>query len=517
VSEREPSYRFGPHPHAGVFLGLRAGQLVGFLLAGAVGLALLRSGGVLGLFAAAGVLALSAAVVMVPVGGHTAGEWAPLLVRFLLRRAAGRARFRAAHPQAGHLLGVPAGGLDPQPPEPGRSMPGELAELELLEGELLWYERARLGVAADRRAGTYTAVMACRGRAFALLAPEERQARLEDYGAVLAALARDGSPVRRVCWVERTVPSDGDAMGDYLLSQMREELDLEHPAGELVSYLQLLGRAGAVAEEHELFFAVQIDAHAPGARRAVRRQGGGDLGAMTVLAEETGRLIELLDAAQIVVRGVLTRRGLAAVVRNAYDPWGRRQRERTLDPDEQPQGEGVAEHTAGPVAREEHWGTLAADGALHSTLWVAEWPRIDVRGLFLQPLLMSAPGVRSVAMVMELLGPARAIRRAERAATEASAERSLRDRVGQRTSQRQAQRESAAHVRERELAEGHAAVRFSAYVTVSVPRGAGHGELEALVSRVELEAKRCPLRLERLWGQQAEAFTYTLPLCRGLR
>jgi hypothetical protein len=175
--------------------------------------------------------------------------------------------------------------------------------------------------------------------------------------------------------------------------------------------------------------------------------------------------------------------------------------------------------TATPTARDEHWGRLETDGALHCTLWVAEWPRIDVRGLFLQPLLMDTRVTRSVAMVMELVGPARATRHAERAATETATEQSLRNRVGQRTSQRQAQRDSAATQRERELAEGHAAIRYAAYVTVSAPNsGAGAvDELEAAVSRVELEAKRAPLRLERMWGQQAEAFTYSLPLGRGLR
>jgi hypothetical protein len=59
-------------------------------------------------------------------------------------------------------------------------------------------------------------------------------------------------------------------------------------------------------------------------------------------------------------------------------------------------------------------------------------------------------------------------------------------------------------------------------VTVSAPADAGDvgavDELEAAVSRVELQAKQAPLRLERMWGQQAEAFTYgALPLCRGLR
>jgi hypothetical protein len=127
--------------------------------------------------------------------------------------------------------------------------------------------------------------------------------------------------------------------------------------------------------------------------------------------------------------------------------------------------------------------------------------------------------VRSVAMVMELVGPARAARLAERAATEVATEQTLRGRIGQRTSQRQAQRDSAAEQRELELAHGHAAVRYAAYVTVSV-RDTGDSaldDLESAVTRVELEAKRAPLRLERMWAQQAEALTYTLPLGRGLR
>src|SRR6201993_5382891 len=176
---------------------------------------------------------------------------------------------------------------------------------------------------------------------------------------------------------------------------------------------------------------------------AARRAGAGG-----VLAGEVGRLIELLDGAGITPTGVLTRRGLAAAIRDGYDPWGRRQRHR----DQSQNAEyGIAPHTGGPVARDEHWSHLRADGALHCTLWVAEWPRIDVRAVFLQPLLMRADTTRTVAVCMELVGPARAIRKAERAMTEAATEDSLRARVGQRTSQRQRQREQAAASQEAEL------------------------------------------------------------------
>ncbi len=72
---------------------------------------------------------------------------------------------------------------------------------------------------------------------------------------------------------------------------------LEDPPEELVSYLQLIGRAGDVAEEHELLFALQVDAQRPAAQARDHRMGGGDLGALAVLAGEVGQLIELLDRA----------------------------------------------------------------------------------------------------------------------------------------------------------------------------------------------------------------------------
>src|SRR5262249_25796822 len=148
----------------------------------------------------------------------------------------------------------------------------------------------------------------------------------------------------------------------------------------------------------------------------------------------------------IGVTGVLTRRGLAAAIRDAYDPWGRRGRPRPLD--RTPPGDGgIAPHPPRPAARAQHSAHLAAAGALHCTLWAAEWPRIDVRALFLQPLLMDSRTTRTIAMCMELVGPSRAIRQAERAATETATEQSLRARVGQRTSQRQSQRDRAAQQR----------------------------------------------------------------------
>ncbi len=224
----------------------------------------------------------------------------------------GQSRFRAQAALVGHVVRLPSGGLDPQPVEPPHDRPSELADIELLECELSAYDRALLGVAKDRRAGTYTAAVRVQCRAFELLSPEERQQRLEEYGGVLAALGARRLAAAADLVGRARAPGDPDALGGYLLDAKREDASLDDPPYELVSYLRLIGRAGHVAEEHELLFALQIDARRPAARRPVARLGGGDLGAMAVLAGEVGRLIELLDGAGITPTGVLTRRGLAA-------------------------------------------------------------------------------------------------------------------------------------------------------------------------------------------------------------
>jgi hypothetical protein len=205
------------------------------------------------------------------------------------------------------MVRVPEGGLEPQRPGEPKVLPAELATLDFLEGELARYGGTPFGVIADRRAKTMTAVLRCQGESFALLGAEDRELRLAQYGGMLAALARDGSPVRRIAWTERTLPANRDQLAQYVIDHKREDLALDEPTDELVSYFQLLKRAPDVAEDHVLLFSVQIDTHRAAARQAIKRQGGGDLGAMAVLADELGQVIELLEAAGMAVTGVVTR------------------------------------------------------------------------------------------------------------------------------------------------------------------------------------------------------------------
>ncbi|MGH9057686.1 MAG: SCO6880 family protein, partial [Acidimicrobiales bacterium] len=67
--------------------------------------------------------------------------------------------------------------------------------------------------------------------------------------------------------------------------------------------------------------------------------------------------------------------------------------------------------------------------------------------------------------------------------------------------------------RESELADGHGEYRFSGFVTVTAPDRAA---LDAACIEAEHSAQASHLELRRLYGRQAEAFTWTLPLARGL-
>ncbi len=87
---QEVRYRFGPHPHGGFILGFRLAQLGGFILAGAVGIALMSIGGFLAILLIALDLLIATGVLVISLHGHTIEEWTPLCLRFLLGRLGGR-------------------------------------------------------------------------------------------------------------------------------------------------------------------------------------------------------------------------------------------------------------------------------------------------------------------------------------------------------------------------------------------------------------------------------------------
>jgi hypothetical protein len=175
-------------------------------------------------------------------------------------------------------------------------------------------------------------------------------------------------------------------------------------------------------------------------------------------------------------------------------------------------GDEIAALIGNPTAVEEDWSVLRADGDWHATYWVAEWPRVEVAPDFLAPMLVSE-GRRAVSVVMAPVPGARAVREARSARTADLADAELRIRAGFVPSARRQREADGAMRRESELADGHAEYRFSGYVTVTAE---DRGELEVSCAETEHAAQAARMELRRLYGRQAESFTWTLPLARGL-
>ena len=497
-------YRFGPLERRGLIGSLRPVQVAVMAASLASAVVFLRSfpGGA-GVFAGFGLVLSAAVFCFWPVAGRSAEEWLPVTGRHVKRRVTGAHRYRSIAPQ----LGVRAS--DGGRPESVVALPEPAAGLDFLAAPM---RGEAVGVVKDRRTRSYTAVLAVKVTSFGLLDSAEQEARQAGWGGVLASLAREGSPVARVQWIERTVPADGDEIGRYL-GEAWDRGVVPLDALPMQSYLDLVGAAPAVTKDHELFVCLQLDARR--AWRQIKRAGGkngADAGACAVLLRELEALGERLTAADVQVVGALRPGMLASAIRIAFDPWSRPGLARLAAIDRE--RDGIDEGAAWPVASEASWSTYRTDGALHATYWIASWPRTDVGAAFLSPLLLHAQMVRSIAVTLEPISPLRAIREVEAARTSDLADQELRGRMGFVETARRRRMAEATARREEELADGHAAVRFAGYVTVSARN---EEELEHHCAEVEHAAQMARLELIRLYGQQDEAFTYTLPLCRGLR
>jgi hypothetical protein len=498
-------YRFGPLEQRGLVGSLRPMQTAVLAAALLVIVLILVAAGrrPVGMLLAFGIGAGALVMTFWQVRGRTLEAWVPVVARFVARRLAGRLDYRSAAPSAGLVLSRNGEVV------PAVSLPEELADVELLAAQVDESGPTVVGVIKDRRAHTFTATLGVRVRNFALLSDAEQERRLAAYGTVLASLARDDSTIRRVAWIERTVPNDGDDVAAYL--QQARDPALSLAAGPVASYIELIESAADVTQDHELFVSLQLDGWR--AHSQARRLGRGDQGMLRLVVRELDLFARRLEGAGVQVLGALPPRMLAKAIRDGYDPFGRTARARAGALDRERAGTPV--ELAGPQARCAGWGTFASDSALHATYWISEWPRIDVGAVFLQPLLMQTTAVRTVAMVMDAVPPSRAIAEVEQARTTDIADEATRQRLGQTTTARHAQKAQATARREQELADGHAELRYAAYVTVSAPVD-DQQALDRGCAEVEHAAQQSRLRLERLYGEQDYAFTFGLPLCRGL-
>ena len=493
-------YRFGGLTHRGLLGAIRPGQVVVAVAGVAWAIAVINiapSDG--GAFAAVLGLAAATAAATMPLAGMTLEQWAPLALLWAWRCVSGQARPRIPRASAGAIAGLPSEGTGDKPvvrrgatPRP----PREVGDVKIVE---IPYRDRRIGAFSERGGRRLTLVLVGRAPGFALADETEQQQRLAIWGDVLKGACR--SAVRRIQWVERTAPAPGDGLARWLHEQRDPELPITSRIAQ--SYLELMSSSAQATREHEVLLSIQVDS------ALLRKDTAGRCERALIGAAE--RVAQGLERARVHVDAALTSGGLARAMRVAFDPYL------------QPQlaalragggGDELSLSGAWPNRTRAYWGHYHADGAWHATYEIGGWPRAEVGPAFLGSLLGPSEHVRSVSVVFEPLDPLRSLRQAEYDITRDETERQTRRRFGQTETSRQRQASEAARLREAELASGYAEVRLAGFVTVA---GRDSEELELACDEVINQAGRANLELRRLYGQQADAFTFTLPLCRGLR
>jgi hypothetical protein len=486
------TYRFGPIERHGFLGTIRGGQAAVVVIGAVTGLVLLGSSPSPGRAVGAIVIVVAAVgIATAPVGGRTLEQWLPVAVAWLLRRLTGANQFRSRAPTAGLKH---ANGRFMLVRDEDLTLPPALTGARIVG---LPYGGRMIGAVSERAGKRLTLLLACRAMSFALLDPDTQERSLHHWGGVLSSCA--DTAVRRIQWLERTAPAEGDELSRWLLAQRDPHL-AERGAPIMDSYLELIERTVEISQEHEILIAIQVD---------VTRLRAREWDAIAAAAvEEAERVAAGLRRTGAHVHGALTPGHVALLLRTSFDPYIRA---------DLPAMNGKAqfdEFSAWPVAAAEGWDHYRAEGAVHATYWVAGWPRVDVGPLFLDPLLSHASAVRTVAVTFEPLPSDRSIREVEAQVTRDQAERALRARFGQTQTARQEQAYGATRRREAELAAGYGEVRFAGFITVS----ASHPEqLRTDCAQVKRDAARARIELHGMYGQQADAFTFTLPLCRGLR
>lgn len=546
-SSERVRYRFSPLERRGVIAGWRGGQIASVAGGLVVGVLAVRSRPSLeGVAVALAGLGVGLTLAFWPVRGLTGEQWLPLVVRWTWSGTWGGRRQHAPGPLSGHLATADpdrssALGVDVRPARSSRHGPGHRSVFEGVKVERVPLAvdpgAPDVGVVLDSRARTATAVLAVRGHSFALLGPSDQDARIAGWARMLSSMAREGSAVHRVQWIETCLPDDGRAVRRYWTDHA--VVDADGAVGR--SYRALMDEAAPVTRRHQVVVGLTVDTARSG--RSMRAAGGGLAGLGQILSREVHALRRALEGADVPVDGVLGPRALCRLIHDASAPLAPLGPPGPLEsptedggPDQRAadtragtvgrqQSRGAPRSRPGvasplqppsswpwPMAIEPMWDAVHTDGTWHTTFWISEWPRVDVTPDFLGPLLFS-PVRRSVSMVMEPVSPSRAARQVAQARTADLADGELRRRGGFLVTARHAREREGVESRDVELADGHAQYRFSGYVTVSSDT---RSELTAACALIEQAAGQSGVELRLLYGAQDAAFACSLPLGRGL-
>lgn len=497
------AYRLTDRQGGGVLFGMTAVQ-VGFVAVGVGALVFLPAvvPPRVGIVAGLGVAVVCAALAFLPVGGRRLHDALVTVAAFGGRRLAGRQRWMTPLPWSTPV------------PGPGAARSGDLPPcltgLDLMMAPRPEWAGGRemlapVGLVRDRRTGAITVVVPVRGGEFSLLDPADRRGRLGTWAQLLSQFARESSPVVRLGWTLWSAPAP-------LAEHLGWVEDHQDPGGRgsaaavraAEAYRRLVDEAAPTVTRHDLHVWLTIDA-----RRLRRRADPVDaaLAAARALSQRCrdadlvpgppASPVEIAESMRVqgdpsaatAVAGV--RRGLA-------------ERARLTSP--------LARVHAAPLAVNATWDAVRVDSAWHRVFWVAQWPTLDLAAGWINPLLLAAPGARTVAVVMEPVSLRTSRRRINADTVSIEGQVGMRERHAFRVPVGLSRAQAHVDQREEELSAGFCEYSYLALVDVCAST---RDDLDdACHAMVDLAAQCGITELRPLHGRHDMAWAATLPLGR---
>ncbi|MGD9795038.1 MAG: SCO6880 family protein, partial [Acidimicrobiia bacterium] len=372
-----------------------------------------------------------------------------------------------------------------------------------------WARHGRTAGAAvirDRRERTISAVLRVHGRGFALNERDEQEQLLQQWGDALATFCAERGPVGRIRWLEWAGPTGLDDQLAYL-AEHYQPADVSHTE----AYHALLDHAGPKTTRHDALVVVTVEDR----RLRLRRNTDIDKAAEAeqILMEELRLLTSRLDAAGLVVDAPLSPSEVAHVWRSRLDPFhapgvGTNRRRSLVE-----LAGLVSVANAGPLSLRTERDHVQVDSAVHAAYVIAEWPRLDVPPGWMEPLLLHAGGIRTVAVHYEPVAPSRSRRAIDRDTVKLAADEEQRTRSGFRIGARHHRARADVWDREAELVAGYAEFEYVGFVVVTAR---DIEQLERSCSEYEQAAAQTGLELRRLDGRHDLALACMLPMGRGL-
>ncbi|MFJ5645869.1 SCO6880 family protein [Streptomyces sp. NPDC093223] len=432
--------------------------------------------------------------------GLSADEWIILAVRHQIAVATQRNLFFSG-------LFAPRAKDGNQPMD----LPGRLARLHLLHApDGLGGE---IGIMHNPNDHTYTAICRVTFPGLALIDTDRQNTRVKGWAAFLRGHCKEDGAITRISVHQRSLPDDGAALRSWTERHMAPDA----PEAAVRALDELMEGAGPAATIRETYLSITLSSAR--ARLAVKGAGGGQIGAAAVLVREIHAMAGSLSSAGLQVVEWLTPRGVAQVIRTAFDPESQlalSARNSAADgPNWTGASKGLDPELAGPAATETVWGLYKHDGAWTVSYQVRGFPHSEVYATFLQPLLRPRQNARrSMTVVYEPIGPAKARQELAREKTKRDAAGKLRAKTGRAESEDERREVMTARAQDAARASGHGVVRLTALVAVTVT---DLEQLETACAELQADASSAGLEIRRVWGAQDDAFTIAaLPLGQGL-